>query len=272
MTGDPTAVYTAGGTWIAYATRAEVVLRRATLNSAGQPTVGPALPIPSSQGAEPTLAAFGNRLVLLLWRSPNRPVGRRVLRISGPTPVVEREKATPLTSLVPVAATAGGTVRRGVTPLWVTTMEGSPDGDTRTFVHRLEEIPGNRGFRQTAREPIPGSFAPHRPTLLWTSEKGWGAEGRLFHFGGGIYEMNNRVSRANTPWAQQIVSMQVANPEVNGGWLHRRYYTQPGQPGDYFMSRSAPGACWFGGGHRLRQPPTRRRPGPRQYGRRRVLR
>ncbi|SIO15893.1 hypothetical protein SAMN05444166_2754 [Singulisphaera sp. GP187] len=245
VTGDPSAAYAGGATWVAYPTKAGIRLRRVALDPAGNPSVGPATAIPTSQGAEPTLAALGSRLVLLLWRSPDQPIGVRVLGTAGASPTVGREEATPLTSLVPVAATAGA-VRKGLAPLWVATMDGPRDGDTRTFIHRLEGRPG-KDFRVTGREPIPGSFAPHRPILLWAPERGLGPDGRLFHFGGGTYEMDNRVSRARDPWAQQIVSMQTGAPEWGGGWLHRRYYTQPGQPSEYFMSRSAPGVCGFGG-------------------------
>ena len=245
VTGDASAVHAGGATWIAYPTTTGVTVRRVVFNGAGDPAVGSAVLIPTSHEAQPTRVVLGSRIMLLLWRSPDRPVGMRWLGVAGPSPTIGREEALPLTSSVPVAAIAG-MVRRGLSTLWVATMDGSGDGNTRTSIHRLEGRTGS-AFREADSVLIPGAFASLRPVLLWAPERGIGPEGRLFHFGGGTYETDNRVSRAHDPWAEQIVSMQVAYPHVGGGWLHRRYYTQPGQPPEYFMSRSAPGVCWFEG-------------------------
>ncbi len=46
----------------------------------GQPEVGPAFAVPESQAAEPTLAAVAGRLVLWLWRGPDRGIGVRTDR------------------------------------------------------------------------------------------------------------------------------------------------------------------------------------------------
>ncbi len=136
-------------------------------------------------------------------------------------------------------------------------MERSENGETRTIVHRLEGRPGGP-LREAGSQQVPGAFAPRRASLLWAPERGLGPNGRLFQFGGGTYGMDNTVSPPDKPWAEQIVSMQAPAGLVAGGWLHRRYYTQPGYPRDYFKSRSTPGVTWFGGdiayANRLREP------------------
>ena len=74
VTGDPSAVFASGATWVACTTTGGVVLHRITLGAEGAATVGPALPIAASRGAQPTLAAIGSHLVLFLWRAPDAPV------------------------------------------------------------------------------------------------------------------------------------------------------------------------------------------------------
>ena len=147
---------------------------------------------------------------------------------------------------MPVGAVAGATARGGE-QLWVATMESPAREDvTRTEVYKLAQRSGN--YRPAGSRRLVGcSLAPRRLMLLWAPERGLGPEGRLYLFGGGTYEMSNTISRTPEPWSEQIVSMQVAYPEVGGGWLHRRYYTHPNVPHEYFKSRSAPGVCWFRG-------------------------
>ncbi len=97
VTGDPSAVFASGATWVACpTTTGGVVLRRITLGAEGAATVGPALPIAASRGAQPTLTAIGSYLVLFLWRAPDTRVGLRTLNVAGASPAVGRELATAL--------------------------------------------------------------------------------------------------------------------------------------------------------------------------------
>ena len=72
LTGEPSAAYLAGSTWVAYPTAAGVILRRCTLDASEKPSVGPAIAVPASQGALPTLTAVAGRLALWLWRDAGR--------------------------------------------------------------------------------------------------------------------------------------------------------------------------------------------------------
>jgi hypothetical protein len=245
LAGDPSTIFLDDRTWVSYPTRDGVRLRSVTLDPDGEPATGPVVVIPQSEEAQPTLTAFKKGPVLFLWRESDRRVGVCEVKVAGATPTIGREQRTGLASIVPVGAVAGSTARGGE-QLWVATMESLGRGETRTLVHRL--VPRSGVFRPAGNRRLIGcSFAPRRLMLLWAPDRGLGPEGRLYLFGGGTYDMNNTIGRAADPWSEQIISMQVAYPDVGGGWLHRRYYTQPGLPREYFMSRSAPGVCWFQG-------------------------
>ena len=111
VVGDPTAAYARGATWVAYRMADRVMLRR-IVPGGDHPRIGPAIAVPGGVG-EPTLASFGGRLALLLWRSPDRPIGLRLIDVAGPEPRFGREEESDFASAVPVAAVAA---RDGETP------------------------------------------------------------------------------------------------------------------------------------------------------------
>jgi len=241
VTGDPSAAYLASNTWVAYPTTAGVMLRRCKVGAAANSGIGPGIAVPESQGAQPTLAVLAGRLVLWLWRGPDRPIGLRWVRLRGDEPELGPEEGSAIPSMVPVAAVEAA---RGDThDHWLATMDPVGRNQARIELRRLGLDSSDR-LRTMHREAVSGTFSPRRLTLVWQPERGLDLDGRLYVFGGGVYGIPNQIGPSEQPWAEQIVSMNVGAQGRTAGWLHRRYYGNT-HPGD-FASRSAPGACAFG--------------------------
>jgi len=203
--------------------------------------IGPGIAVPESQGAQPTLAVLAGRLVLWLWRGPDRPIGLRWVRLRGDEPELGPEEGSAIPSMVPVAAVEAA---RGDThDHWLATMDPVGRNQARIELRRLGLDSSDR-LRTMHREAVSGTFSPRRLTLVWQPERGLDLDGRLYVFGGGVYGIPNQIGPSEQPWAEQIVSMNVGAQGRTAGWLHRRYYGNT-HPGD-FASRSAPGACAFG--------------------------
>ena len=240
VVGDPTAAYARGATWVAYRMADRVMLRR-IVPGGDHPRIGSAIAVPGGVG-EPTLASFGGGLALLLWRSPDRPIGLRLIDIAGPEPRFGREEESDFASAVPVAAVA---VRDGETPALCVGLVEPKDPEHRSWteVRRFVRTTAGR-WRESRREWVNGEVpgrdgatpfavhAAHRMSLLWRPEAGFGARGRLYHFSG-------NETTADRPWSNQYITMQAAVRETGTGWFSRRYLLPTGS------SASAPGACWF---------------------------
>ena len=240
VVGDPTAAYARGATWVAYRTADRVVVRR-IVPGGDHPTIGPAKTVPGAVG-EPTLASFDGRLALLLWRSPDRPIGLRLIDVAGHEPRFASEEESGFASAVPVAAVEA---RDGETPaLCVGLVEVTdPNHRSWTEVRRFVHTAAGR-WRESRRQWVNGEqpsidganafavHAAHRMSLLWRPEPGFEARGRLYHFSG-------RGTTADRPWSEQFITMEAPVRETGTGWFSRSYYFAEAP------SASAPGACWF---------------------------
>jgi hypothetical protein len=245
LSGDPTAAYVDGVTWLAYATSSGTVVRRITLDAQGKPGIEEPTIVPETANAQPTLASWHRHLALLLWRSPHEPIGVRLLSIEDAKLNIQDEDKLPIHSLAPVAAVPGADDPKHPS-LWIARLEGQlPDRLYHTEVVRW--VPeGHRRYRHAERNWIGGLYwygselkpfekhSAHRMALAWEPEHGLGPQGRLYHFCGA-------ETTAERPWSEPYVAMQVADRTFGGGWMTRRY-----APVD-LTSRSAPGVCWFRG-------------------------
>lgn len=231
VTGDPSAAYLGNGvTWIAYPTAKGTVLRKATVEG-GRPRLGEATLLPRTQGAQPTIAGLGDRLALFLWRSKTIPVEMSVLRPSATGLTMGVERPLDIKSDVPVGATAGPVSPAGAS-VWVGRIQ--PDGldlGGKTEVIRYAVGP-DANAKPEYRAWVDGTYARYRMTLMWRAEPGLLPEGRLYLLSGGA-DPGNSASK------QQWITMNVPYPEMNGGWLVRRYRQAT------FTSAVAPGACFF---------------------------
>ena len=117
------------------------------------PTIGPAIAVPGGVG-EPTLASFDGRLALLLWRSPDRPIGLRLIDIAGPEPRFGREEESDFASAVPVAAVEA---RDGETPAFCVGLVEPKDPEHRSWteVRRFVRTTAGR-WRESRREWVNG--------------------------------------------------------------------------------------------------------------------
>jgi hypothetical protein len=232
--GDATATYLGSGlTWVAYQTSSGVVLRSISVDADGRPQVGPPRLVPLSVGAQPTLAAFDDRLALLLWRSRTDPVGLRLLRGNGTNVTMVPEAKFDFFSEVPVGAVGGLNGSDGPS-MWVTRIEGGTSA-RRGHTEAIRLVLGpDRVLREAERSFLDGQYATHRMTLLWQKEPGLLPQGRLYQFAGGM-------TSPNKPWSEQFITINVPYKEVGGGWLIKRY-DQPN-----YTSLSAPGACFYDG-------------------------
>lgn len=234
VTGEASAATGSADTWVSYPTLPRVRIRRVSLDPAGLPVVGEALDVPNTANAQPTLARVGHRLVLLLWRGPEAPIGVRVL-VEGPNGLsVGEEVSLPITSTVPPGAVAGA--MDGAMPsLWVALAQNQDAGrPSRWQVRRM--VLGNDGaLAERDREWVGGESGQERGTgrllVLWESNRAF-PQGQLYVFGRGD---------PGGPWACHYVATRIADKAVNGGWLTRRYYDE------WTQSRSAPAACFFRG-------------------------
>jgi hypothetical protein len=242
VTGDPSATELAGTTWIAYPTSTGVVLRPCAFEANGNPIIGPPVAVPESRGSTPTLTAVAGRLALWLWRGADQAVALRLIGVARRALEFGPEESSGLLSVVPVAAVAGQE-HSGTHALWLARLESPAPKQAHVIVHRLA-VQGNARVRLEHTQQVTGTFSPRRVTLLWRPERGFEPHGQLFVFGGGEFGVPNQVGPTQRQCPEQLVSMTVA-PLSSGVWLHRRYYGNT-HPGD-FTSRSAPGACWFGG-------------------------
>lgn len=227
-TGDPAAVYLADGvSWVAYPTTKGVVLRPVTVDGAGHPRFGKSTVLNGTVGVQPSLAAFGDRLVLVSWRSKLLPVSITILRPKDDGLMMGGERPLDLKSDVPVGATAGK-LGDDFSSLWIGRIapDGTPNGG-QTEVVRL--LVGPSGGTQIAyRSWVAGTYARHRMTLLWRDEAGKLPEGRIYLITGGVN--NDQYITMNTPYA-----------DYYGGWIYHRY-RQPG-----FTSLSSTAGCFFDG-------------------------
>ncbi len=187
---------------------ADRVVVRGIIPGGDHPRIGPAITVPGEVG-EPTLASFGGRLALLLWRSPDRAIGLRRIDVAGPEPRFGREEESGSASAVPVAAVEA---RDGETPaLCVGLVEPTdPNHRSWTEVRRFVHTPEGR-WRESRRQWVNGEVpdidgarpfavhAAHRLLLLWRPEPGFEARGRLYHFSGG-------GTTADRPWSDQYIT------------------------------------------------------------------
>ena len=177
-----------------------------------------------------------------MWRSPDRPIGLRLIDVAGLEPRFGREEESDFASAVPVAAVEA---RDGETPaLCVGLVEPTdPNHRSWTEVRRFVHTAAGR-WRELRRQWVNGEqagidgarpfavHAAHRMSLLWRPEPGFAARGRLYHFSG-------NGTTADRPWSEQFITMEAAVRETGTGWFSRSY--------DFAAapSASAPGACWF---------------------------
>jgi len=237
VTGDPSAAFGSGATWVAYPTLAGVKVRRITLDPAGFPQIGEACWIPESQGVQPTLTPFAGGLALLLWRGPQTPVGFRFLTVQDGAVLVGPETALGFASTMPVGAAAGAL--EGASPsLWVGLTQDQDEGRPNRWQVRRFVLTPEGSLQQVHQEWIGGEKGGERGSsrvlLLWEPNEALGPDGQLYFLACGLFG-------SGTPWSCHYIAMRIADKTINGGWLTRRYYDE------WTQSRSAPGACFFGG-------------------------
>ncbi|MGV3614217.1 MAG: hypothetical protein ACO1SV_02675 [Fimbriimonas sp.] len=232
MNGDASAAYLGNGvTWVAYPTIRGTMLRKITVDGGGRPVLGEATLLPRTAGAFPTVAALGDRLALLLWRSKVTPVELSVLRPTATGLTMGAERPLDIRSDMPVGATAGP-VNGPEASIWVGRIQSDgQEHQGRTEVIRYA-VGSNGDAKPAYRTWADGRYARYRMTLLWRPEPGNLPEGRLYLMSGGLDPAG--------PSRQQWIAMNVPYPEMAGGWLVRRYRQ------DTFKSAFAPGACFLG--------------------------
>jgi hypothetical protein len=231
VSGDPTGVTMGSGiTWACFSTPHGIVLRSVSLDADDKPSFGDPVLIPHTELAEATVAAFGDRLAILVWRGPRQHVGLFLGSVFGQkVHLTPREMSLDMFSEVPVGAAAGASTRSGPT-LWVARIDGSLNkGHTEAVQFALG---ADNELAVQQRRLLDGTYAPHRMTLLWQMEAGMQPDGRLYQFTGGQVQQGRL-------WSEQYMTMNVPYPDIGGGWLVRRY-DQPD-----FTSLSAPGACFY---------------------------
>lgn len=231
VTGDPTGAYLSDNTtWIAYPTTKGVVLRSVQIAEQGKPVFGQPDLVPGTQGVQPTLTVMNKKLVLLLWRGKNVPIGIRMVTASEKGLRLAGERTLDFMSDVPVGAVAGPITPNGPS-LWIGRMQkqgGDNAGRSEVVRYEFSESGSSRAGH---RMWLAGRYSYHRATLLWRQEAGLLPEGRIYQLTGGLDPPG--VAK------QQWIGMNVPYGDVGEGWLDRRY-----QPGG-FTSPSAPGAIFF---------------------------
>lgn len=237
VTGDPSAVSLFGVVWVAYPTKAGVVLRRAIVSDSGNAAIGNPIPVPGTEKALPTLAVFAGRLVLLLWRDASTPIGLRMSAVRGETPEIGPETPLGFTSGVPVGAVEGANIGKAPS-LWIGLTQDQEGGKTFRWQVRRFALEAGGALAETQQEWIGGEKGGERGDsrimLLLERDPAFGKEGRLYFLCTGLYGKES-------PWACHYVATRIADKSINGGWLTRRYYDE------WTQSRSAPGVCWFRG-------------------------
>lgn len=231
VVGDCTAVHWAGTTWIAYQTSAGIAIRPVHID-VDQVRAGDPVDIPLSAAAQSTLAAVDGRLLLLMWRDADTPVAARWLDPSDDGGVgVGDEFDLPLLSESPVGAVEGA-----LGTLWIGLTEGQDESRPGRWQVREFAVGPGGALTEIAKEWIGGEAAQHRGdgriVLLWEPEEGLGARGRLYFFQCGTFSETH-------PWSCHYFAMRVAEQDVHGGWLVRRYYDE------WSQSRSGPGVAWY---------------------------
>lgn len=233
LTGEASAVSDAQATWIAYPTVSGVRLRRITLDAKGAPQSPNAGLVPDSTGAQPTLTRLAGRMVLLLWRDHNTPVGMRWIDLIGTQLKTSDETPLDFTSNAPVGA-AEGRDARGQTALWIGLTQDQDSKRPSRWQIRSLNRQSDGALRQTEQFWADGEAGQDRGegrvTLLMEQDPAFGPEGRWYFLQrGGPHDALN----------QDYIGMKIADKSVNGGCLTRRYYDE------WTNSRCAPGACWF---------------------------
>ncbi len=234
VTGDPSAVLYDSAVWVAYPSPAGVQLRRIPLSDPGHLEADRPILIPDSAGAVPTLALFGERIALLLWRDPKTQVGLRLLALGGERTEIRHEVALGFTSAVPVGAVEGPRLDEGQA-LFIGGASDQPGKPCRWQLHTF--VLGRDGYlRPRPAEWIGGEKGGERGhgriSLLWESSPGSGSPGQVYLFArGGDGDAPN----------QEYVAQRVADQTVNGGWLTKRFYDE------WTNSPVSCGVCWFRG-------------------------
>lgn len=233
--GDPSAATLGNAAWVAYPL-AQGIEMRPTAMQGGNPVVGPAQRVPDSAGVQVTLAAFGKQLAVLLWRGPGKNLAVRLARPDHGGLAFGPEEDLGFASEVPPGAAQGGD-DKGRATLWVGLMQNVPGGHPLRFqVRRVARDPGR--WTEVHREWVSGDKGGERGSsrvvLLHQPAKGLEPDGQLTFMATGLFT-------PGAPWACHFVCTRIADKGINGGWLTRRFYDE------WTCSRSAPGACFFGG-------------------------
>lgn len=229
VTGDPVAISYRGQMVVAYPTAHGVSIR--WVREAGEKLeTGEPLVIPDSTGQSPSLGVNGNRLYLFLWDPATMAVTYRSLT-SGRN--FGNPKTLGFTSTIPVSM-AVDTIKKQV--ILGLAQDQDKGRASRWQIRRFWEKDGQ--LAEVGMEWVEGekggSRGNHRPIVLFDGDKRNGKDGRIYYFSLGM-------TSAQTPWSCAYVSQTIGDKTVNGGWLTKRYYDE------WTQSRSAPGACWFGG-------------------------
>jgi hypothetical protein len=236
VTGDPTAAYAAGATWVAWPTAAGVKLARVTMQPGELPVVASVAEVPDTPGVTPTLTTFEGSPLLLLWRGEGRDVGARLGSVTGGTLDWSAEEALPLQSRAPVGA-AQGAAADDRPSLWVGLTENQDEKrPCRWQVRQLVHSEGGT-WTELGREWVGGEKGQHRGEqrvmLLWEPSADY-PEGQL-------YFLQCGMMWGEPPSCCHFIGMRVKDTDTHGGWLVRRYYDE------WSTSRSGPAACFFRG-------------------------
>ncbi|AIE84797.1 hypothetical protein OP10G_1429 [Fimbriimonas ginsengisoli Gsoil 348] len=229
VTGDPTVAYIKGITYVVYPTAKGTVLRAVTMEDPRRPLLHEPNLLPRTAGAQPTVLAVDNRLVLLLWRGKALPVDIAYFNLASSGITMGDIHSLALRSEAPVGAVTGSTGGDG-TDVWIGRIQGDgPDHGGLTEIVRYR-LPDSGSERLISRQWVAGVYARRRMTLLWSPEPGFSPDGRIYLIGSGV--------APGGELKEQYITMQVPYADM-GGWLIRRY-EQPS-----YRSPSATGACFF---------------------------
>ena len=170
---------------------------------------------------------------LLCRRSPDRPIGLRLIDVAGlKARFASEEESGFAQAEVPVAAVEA---RDGETPaLCVGLVEVTdPNHRSWTEVRRFVHTAAGRWARARARQWVSGEqasidganassplHAAHRMSLLWRCpSRASRRAGRLYHFSG-------RGTTADRPWSEQFITMEAPVRETGTGWFSPAYFAE----------------------------------------------
>lgn len=248
LLGDPVALSAGGKIVFVYARPEGIVLRRGVPGEdfdpikiggggapriVGKPSANPPLgfdvldPDPTKV---PTIGKVGNRSYIFLWDPKSHEVSYRSF--------VEGNKPGEVRRLFERSTVPVGMAVDTVTHEVLIAMAQDQDDKrlSRWQVRRFEEQDGL--LRELSMEWVDGEAGNvrgrDRVRVLFKQDRDTGPSGRIYIYGKALHG-------DQSPWACTYVAESIADKDVHGGWITKRFYDE------WTQSRSAPAATWYDG-------------------------